>query len=261
MKRLAIIMAGILLVLSSCTSSKKLIYLQENKKNMVNNQEITNSLELKIQDDDLLYITMSSKDAELMEPFKNSTLIGSSTGSNSTSGAATGFLVDNDGNINIPNLGKIYVRGLSCTEVAEKIEKLLIMGNYIKDPVVAVRLGNFKVTVLGEVGSPGAVSVVGNRITILEALSRSGDLKPTGKRRNVKILREQDGVRNIYTVDITSADLASSPYYYLAQNDIIYVEPNKSIGTKSSPWLTALGVGGTVISLIISVITLIAVTK
>ena len=259
MKRFTMMAIGAILILaSSCTSSKKLIYLQENKKELVVNQEITNSSELKIQNDDLLYITISSKDAELIEPFKNATLIGATS---STTNAATGFLVNNEGFINLPSLGQIFVRGLTSTQIADKIEKLLIKGNYIKDPVVTVRLGNFKVTVLGEVSNPGTIEVIGNRVTILEAISQRGDLKPTAKRKNIKILREIDGKRNIYTVDITKANLVESPYYYLSQNDIIYVEPNKTIGAKSSPWLTALGIGGTVLSLVLSVITLIAVTN
>lgn len=258
MKRLVIMVLWVLLLFCSCTSSKKLIYLQETKKDLVVNQEITNLGELRIQNDDLLYITISSKDSELMEPFKNATLVGSTS---STTNAATGFLVNNEGTINIPSLGQVNVRGLTCPEIASMIEELLITGNYIKDPIVTVRLGNFKVTVLGEVANPGTVSVEGNRLTLLEAISQSGDLKPTAKRKNIKILREVDGVRNIYTVDLTRANILESPYYYLNQNDIIYVEPNKTIGAKSSPWLTILGIGGTVVSLVISIITLVAVTN
>lgn len=251
--------AGAILLLSSCTSSRKLVYLQSSKKEAVIDQKIAHPYQLKIQDDDLLYISLSSKDAELVEPFKNSTLLGTSM-QNTTAGT-TGFLVDEEGFISIPSLGRIFVRGLSCTELSRKIEKQLIDGNFIKDPVISVRLGNFKVTVLGEVNSPGAIEVEGNRLTILEAISRCGDLKPTGKRRNIKILREQDGKQSIYEINLTKADITSSPYYYLCQNDVVYVEPNKSIGSKSSPWTTILSVGGTVLSLIFSIITLATVTK
>ena len=119
MKRIVIMLAWALIIFSSCTSSKKLIYLQESKKDKIINQEISNSGELKIQNDDLLYIIISSKDAELMEPFNNSTLIGITSSSNN---ATTGFLVNNSGYINLPSLGQIYVRGLTCPEIAEKIE-------------------------------------------------------------------------------------------------------------------------------------------
>lgn len=260
MKRLMILMAvGACLLLGSCTSSKKLVYLQTSKNEVVENQAVAHPYQLKIQNDDLLYISLSSKDAELVEPFKNSTLLGSST--QSTNSNTLGFLVDSDGYISIPSLGKLYVRGLSCTELASKIEQELVEGNFIKDPVISVRLGNFKVTVLGEVNSPGAIEVDGNRLTILEAISRCGDLKPTGKRKNIKILREQDGKQNIFEIDLTKANITSSPYYYLCQNDVVYVEPNKSLGTKSSPWSTIIGVGGTVLSLVVSIITLATVTK
>lgn len=260
MKRFMILMAaGACLLLGSCTSSKKLVYLQTSKNEVVENQAVAHPYQLKIQNDDLLYISLSSKDAELVEPFKNSTLLGSS--SQSSTGNTLGFLVDDNGYISIPSLGRIYVRGLSCTELASKIEQELMEGNFIKDPVISVRLGNFKVTVLGEVNTPGAIEVDGNRLTILEAISRCGDLKPTGKRKNIKILREQDGKQNIFEIDLTKANITSSPYYYLCQNDVVYVEPNKSLGTKSSPWSTIIGVGGTVLSLVVSIITLATVTK
>lgn len=251
--------AGAILLLSSCTSSRKLVYLQSSKKEAIIDQKIAHPYQLKIQDDDLLYISLSSKDAELVEPFKNSTLLGTSM--QNSSSETTGFLVDEEGYISIPSLGRIFVRGLTCTELSRRIEKELIDGNFIKDPVISVRLGNFKVTVLGEVNTPGAIEVAGNRLTIFEAISKCGDLKPTGKRRNIKILREQDGKQNIYEVNLTKADIISSPYYYLCQNDVIYVEPNKSIGSKSSPWTTILSVGGTVLSLVLSVITLATVSK
>lgn len=260
MKRFMILMAaGACLLLGSCTSSKKLVYLQASKNEVMENQAVAHPYQLKIQNDDLLYISLSSKDAELVEPFKNSTLLGSS--SQSSTSNTLGFLVDDNGYISIPSLGRIYVRGLSCTDLATKIEQELVEGNFIKDPVISVRLGNFKVTVLGEVNTPGAIEVDGNRLTILEAISRCGDLKPTGKRKNIKILREQDGKQNIYEIDLTKANITSSPYYYLCQNDVVYVEPNKSLGTKSSPWSTIIGVGGTILSLAISIITLATVTK
>lgn len=251
--------AGAMVLLCSCTSSRKLVYLQTSKKEVVKDLEIAHPYQLKIQDDDLLYISLSSKDAELVEPFKNSTLLGASM--QTSSSETTGFLVDDEGYVSIPSLGKVYVRGLTCTELSRTIEKQLIEGNFIKDPVISVRLGNFKVTVLGEVNNPGAIEVKGNRLTILEAVSRCGDLKPTGKRRNVKILREQNDKQNIYEIDLTKADIINSPYYYLCQNDVVYVEPNKSIGSKSSSWSTILSVGGTVLSLVLSIITLATVSK
>ena len=119
MKRLVIMTLWAMLLLSSCTSSKKLVYLQEKKKDLVTNKTITNAVELKIQNDDLLYITISSKDAELIDPFKNSILIGSTS---TTTSVATGSLVNNKGYINIPSLGQIKVTGLTCSEAANQIE-------------------------------------------------------------------------------------------------------------------------------------------
>ena len=257
-KQLVIMMLCAIAVLSSCTSSKKLIYLQEKKKEQVINQDIKNSYDPRIQNDDLLYISISSKDAELIEPFTNSTLIGNTS---TSSTEANGFLVNNDGFVSLPSLGHIYVRGLTCGEIASKIENQLIDDDYIKDPIVSVRLGNFKVSILGEVDNPGEVNIKGNRVTILEAISQGGDLKPTAKRKNVKIVREINGKRSIHTIDLTKANIIESPYYYLCQNDIIYVEPNKSIGTKSSTWSSILGIGGTLLSLAMSIATLVVVAK
>lgn len=259
MKKITMLMlSGLLFLATGCVSTKQLTYLQTDRNESVENAQIAHSYELKIQDDDLLYITISSKDAELVEPFKNSTMLGNTQ---SSSTQASGFLVDNEGYISLPLLGRIYVRGLTASAIADNIEQQLIVGNFIKDPVVTVRLGNFKITVLGEVQSPGTKLVTGNRITILEAISMGGDMTPIGKRKSVKILREANGKQTLHEIDLTSADILSSPYYYLCQNDVIYVEPNKSLSVKSSPWTTYLGVGGSVLSLIISIITLATVSK
>ena len=251
-------LSGLLFLATGCVSTKQLTYLQTVNDTSVENQKVAYSYELKVQDDDLLYITLSSKDAELVEPFKNSTMLGNVQ---SNSNQVSGFLVDNAGYINVPLLGRMYVRGLTCNAIATNMEQQLIVGNFIKDPVVTVRLGNFKITRLGEVTSPGTKYISGNRVTILEAISMGGDMTVIGKRKSVKVLREIDGKQTLHELDLTKADILSSPYYYLCQNDVVYVEPNKSLSVKSSPWTTYLGVGGSVLSLIISIITLATVSK
>lgn len=259
MKQLIILLAGAFLLTTSCVSTKQLKYLQTEKESQIRQgTKIAHPYDIKIQNDDLLYISLSSKDAELVEPFKNATQLGSTA---VTSSNTNGFLVNNEGAITFPILGKIIVRGKSCSDISNAIEKMLIDGNYLKDPVVTTRLGNFKVTLVGEVANPGIKEITGNRITVLEAISMGGDMTAIGKRTNVKILREQDGEVKLHEVNLTKANIVNSPYYYLQQNDVVYVEPNKSISVKSSPWTTYLGVGGSVLSFILSIITLATVSK
>lgn len=257
-KRFVILLIGCLVLTTSCVSTRQLKYLQSGKQDKIKKGEkIAHPYEIKIQEDDLLYITLSSKDAELVEPFKNATQLGTTL----TTSVASGFLVDNEGMITFPLLGRLTVHGMSCLEISRLIEQLLIDGNYVKDPVITTRLGNFKITLVGEVVSPGIKEITGNRVTILEAISMGGDMTAIGKRKTVKILREQNGEHLLQEVDLTQANIVSSPYYYLRQNDVVYVEPNKSLSTKSSPWTTYLGIGGNVISLILSIITLATVSK
>lgn len=260
MKRLILMMAlGGLLLMTSCVSTKQLKYLQAKKGSEIEQGiKIVHPYVIRIQTDDLLFITLSSKDTELIEPFKKSIQLGSTQ---MVTSAQSGLLVDNEGYIRFPLLGRIKVVGKTCEEISQYIEKLLAEGNYVNDAIITTRLGNFKITLAGEVVNPGIKEIIGNRVTILEAISMGGDMTEIGKRKTVKVLREQDGEQILHEVDLTKSDIVSSPYYYLRQNDVVYVEPNKSISVKSSPWTTYLGVGGSVLSVIISIITLATVSK
>ena len=136
------------------------------------------------------------------------------------------YLVNHDGDIIFPVLGKIHVVGLTHNELAALIESRLVSEGHIIDPVVTVKLMNFKVCVLGDVVRPGQLVVAGERLTIFEALSMVGDLTIFGQRHNVTIIREENGLRTIGEIDLSSKTVFDSPYYYLHQNDVIYVEPN-----------------------------------
>ena len=172
-----------------------------------------------------------------------------------------GYLVDANGNIDFPILGRIHVEGLTRLELTDLIRKRLMDEDLIKDPIVTVQFLNFKISVMGEVVRPGSFNITGDRITLLEALSMAGDLTIYGKRDRVAVIREKDGVRTIRFHDLRSSDLFLSPDYYLQQNDIVYVEPNKarvgqseinqnnSVGT----WLSAVSVLASVISLVVTV--------
>lgn len=247
----------ILAGLVSCTPSKKMIYLQGADELANDPQTIVQNYELEITPDDQLLITVSSKDGELLELFANSEVLGSS-GSTSIQ-ESVGLRVDKEGKIEVPVLGEMQVAGLTRGELAKAIEAKLVEGDYIKDPTVTVQIRNFKVTVMGEVNSPGVQTVTGDRLTILEALTMAGDLAPSGKRDNILVVREEGDRRVSYVVDLTSSEkVLTSPCYYLKQNDVIYVQPNKSIGVKGSATMSFISASGSILSVIASVLSIVS---
>ena len=242
------------LFLFSCASRKDVVYYQDIDSIAI--QEKTNSYEIKIQADDLLKITVFSEDPEIALPFN---LI-SPTGSDTSSGAQSplSYLVGANGTIDFPTLGNLKVAGLTRSEMLKMLQDKIKV--YIKNPIINLQITNFKFSVQGEVNAPGTYPVASNRVTLIEALTMAGDLTIFGKRNNILIIRELDGLKSYNRVDITKSEFIKSPFYYLAQNDVIYVEPNKSkIG--------AAGVGPStglifsVTSLLIGVITLIISLK
>lgn len=250
-----------LLLGTSCVPQKKMLYLQGAEVLQDSPQYIgDDEFELTIQPDDQLSIAIASKDEELIAPFNSKTYIGMGNRSPSASSQSglSYFHVDNRGMIDFPILGKLHVKGKNREEVEDLIEKLLIEGNHIKDPQVSVKIMSFKINVLGEVRSPGVQQLTGERLTILEAIGMAGDLLPTAKRKNVMVLREENGYRHTYHVDLTSSkDVLNSPVYYLQQNDVIYVEPNKSIGVRGSSTLTTITTFGGLIAMVLSIASII----
>ncbi|MDO9137013.1 MAG: polysaccharide biosynthesis/export family protein, partial [Lutibacter sp.] len=164
------------------------------------------------------------------------------------------YLVNSDGDINFPVLGKIKVEGFTIKEITSHLTEALAV--YIKNPIVNIRLTNFKVTVLGEVQKPGTYPVPNERISILEAIGLAGDLTIQGKRKNMVLIREQNGKRTFIDIDLTNKEILNSPYFYLAQNDVLIVEPNKT-KINSSAVGPNIGVIFASISTLISIIVLI----
>lgn len=257
----SVLLFFILLTCASCVSQKKMIYLQGADYLQDNPQQIKENFELKIQSDDQLAISISSKDRELIEPFNNNTLIGSGSGMNSQYNSQAGvsyFQVDKDGNIEFPIFGTLKASGLTRTELAKVLENRLISQNYIKDPLVSIKIMSFKVTVLGEVKAPGVQNVTGERLTLLEALGMAGDLLPSARRENIMVIREEDGKRKSYMVDLTSSyDVLNSPCYYLQQNDVVYVEPNSAIRVKGSGTMSTVTSTVGMISMLASLVSII----
>ncbi|WP_370449231.1 polysaccharide biosynthesis/export family protein [Parabacteroides sp. AF14-59] len=241
---------------SACTSTKKIIYLQDVIP--LKQQEIEQKYEVIIHSDDLLAIMVNSRDPELALPF-NMPMVTYQLGSNNGGQQRVlGYLVDTNGDIDFPILGKIHVEGLTRMQLTELVKSKLIEGDLIKDPIVTVQFLNFKVSVMGEVGRPGSFTISGDRITLLEALSMAGDLTIYGRRDRVGVIRENNGKRTILFHDLRSADIFNSPCYYLQQNDIVYVEPNKAkSGQSSINQNNSIGVWVSVISLLTTIAVLI----
>jgi polysaccharide export outer membrane protein len=248
--KMMMLLCGIL-VLNSCASGKSILYIQNPSAVTGNMPNFENTL----QPDDNLVITVTSDEPELAKNFNMLYLNSQSTEMRSASDDRLySYTIDQRGEIDFPVLGKLKLAGLTRIQAEDKIKALLKDG-YLANPGVNLKVINFKISVLGEVATPGAQNVVGDRITLLEALSEAGDLTIYGKRQNIRIIREKDGVQTITPVDITKADFINSPYYYLAHNDVVIVDPNKT-RINSSVVGPNLTVGLSALSLLLGIIAL-----
>lgn len=221
------LMSGVLL-LASCAPVKDIAYFQDKALN--NPEKIDQFGGIVIQPNDILSIVVSSRSPELASIFN----ISGSSASKEGTGSTLGYTVDNGGYIDFPVLGPIDVSGMTRAELAAKIKDMLLKKGYINDAVVTVEFLNFKVSVLGEVNSPGTYSITDDKVTVLQALSMAGDLTIYGKRGNVTVMREINGERTFYNINLCSVDLFKSPAYNLQQNDIIYVEPSQEKARQST---------------------------
>lgn len=265
MEKYKILLTSWLLValLSACGSVKDITYLQG--EGLLKKAAIADTFNLKIQKDDLLDIVVSSIEPELLRPFiqQNGGYGGNYNSgydgyNNDNNGYSRGYLVEMDGTINYPLLGKIKVAGLTRREVIDLIQERLTKEGYVKDPIVTVRFLNFRISILGEVGRPGTYNISSERITLFEALSMAGDLTIYGRRDRVAVIREIDSERTILYHDLRSMDVFQSPDYYLKQNDMIYVEPNHVRAEASAQnQFTSIGTWMSIISFLASMSVLI----
>lgn len=213
-----------LIFFNSCGSRKSMVYLQQDSTqiNTLYEQYVP-----KIQVNDILTIVVSAADPKVTAPFNPVSTMSTSNLTQSVDMALRPtYTVDNNGNITLPMLGKVHVAGLTRIEAIEKIRTEL--NQYIKDPGVNMNFNNFRISVLGEVARPGSFIMPTERVTVLEALGMAGDLTIRGVRESVLLIREVDGRKTMHRLDLTKQNILNSPYYYLAQNDVIYVEPNKA---------------------------------
>lgn len=249
------------LLLSSCTAVKDITYFQNR---VVNHPEkIDRHAGIVIQPKDMMSIVVSSKNPELVAMF-NLPVVSYQAGSEVvTSGynqRLMGYVVDNDGYIDFPVLGKLHVSGLTRWELSEKIKKRLLNEELLADAVVTVEFMNFKVSVIGEVNAPGTYTIEGDKVTILQAISLARDLTIFGLRENVSVIRERNGERVIYQINLCDVSLFDSPAYYLQQNDIVYVEPSEIRARQSTTDDKALRMTSILVSsgsLLVSIATLI----
>ncbi|MBA5628908.1 polysaccharide biosynthesis/export family protein [Moheibacter lacus] len=206
------------LFLTSCVPREKIVYFQGDLESI---DQLAEQYSATIQPDDLLSITVFGRNEEATRIFNQESNVGMGGMGNQKT-----YLVDEEGNIEFPVLGKIKLAGLTRNEAIQYMKGML--SNEIIDPGVSIAITNYRITVLGEVGSPGTYPLENEKVTILEALGMAGDLTINGLRDNVLVVREENGKRNFYRVNLLTEEVFNSPVYYLAQNDVVYVEPNQN---------------------------------
>jgi len=224
-KFLQFFIVALLLSVFSCASKADLVYFQDESINNFN-QPVINP-EIRYQPDDMLTINVTNLDPDAVRPF-NLPAVSFSLDSGSAQGIARmqTYLLDKNGNIEFPVLGTLSLAGLTRLEATALIKEKL--DEYLTDPIVTIRLVNFNITVLGEVNNPGTFTIADEKVSLTEALGLAGDLTIFGNRKNVLLTREVDGQKKFAIFDLTSAKVLASQNYYLAQNDVLYIEPNKS---------------------------------
>ena len=261
-KTISSIVVVLLILLSGCSSSKYVPYFRNI--DQVSLEPSRGLYDARIMPKDMLTITVITTDPKAAAPFNLSiqSSLNSSGQFGAGSGSLQGYLVDNEGNINFPVIGKLHVVGLTKTQCQELIkQKVAPYLAVSENPVITITMASYRVTVTGEVNRPGVIPVTTEKMSIIEALAQAGDLTIYGKRNNVMLIREDaDGQKEAYRLNLNDADLINSPYYYLQQNDIIYVEPNRvkaknsTIGSSTTLWFSFVGIVTSVASLVLNIL-------
>lgn len=242
-------------VMTGCSSLKDVLYFQNLDK--VELKPLSQEYEAVIKKDDRLVIIVSGPDKTVIAPYNLTIGENGYTNINPEQSTLT-YLVDPEGNIDFPILGKIHVEGMTRNQLVTYLTNEI--GKDVKDPIVYVSFKNFKITVMGEVSRPGTYTIESEKVTLLQALSYAGDLLLSAQRNGVLLLREVDGVMQHYRIDLTDSYLLESPYYFLQHNDVIYVQPSLTrVATATSSiglWTSGLSVLSTVLALVITTMTL-----
>lgn len=255
------LMAMVAMLLASCSSPKNVAYIQNSDSIDYSRSEVL--YDARIMPKDILTITVNTVNPEASAPFN--LFVSSELSANRSIGGQRSlqtYLVDNKGCIEFPVIGTIKVGGLTksaCEKlIHDKIQRFM---NAEENPIVTVRMSNYKISVLGEVNRPGMFTVSNEKINIFEALAQAGDLTIYGVRDRVKLIREDEkGHKDVYTLNLNDAEIINSPYYYLQQNDVIYVEPNKvkaknsAIGQSTTIWISIAGALVSLASLVVNIL-------
>jgi polysaccharide export outer membrane protein len=241
------------LFFASCTTSNKLAYFQNAMDTTY--KQVLNVTEAPLQKNDFISISISSLSAEASAIFNPIPAGNAKTATASGNDAQyVGYLINSDGNIQLPILGNIKAAGMTKKQLKEYITNTILAKKLLVDPLVDVRFLNFEVTVIGEVAAPKVITVPNEKISLIKALSMAGDLTVYGKRENVMLIREEDGVRKTRHLNLNSSNFLNSEYYYLKPNDIVYVEPNKAKVAASSRSQQVLPLVLTSISILVFVL-------
>ncbi|MFK5981657.1 MAG: polysaccharide biosynthesis/export family protein [Flavobacteriaceae bacterium] len=217
------------LFIISCASKKDILYFQDSE--VLDLAKINQDFDPIIETNDILHINISSINEEVLRPFLKTQQI---TQNNNQNPGLDGYLVNLDGTISFPVIGDVKVAGHTRDYTEDLLKEKISL--YVKDVVVDVRIMNFEVTVLGEVKTPGVYNIKDERVTLPEALALAGDLTVDGKRSTVTVIREQNGVRKVSKIDLTNTEFFNSEFYFLKQNDLVYVEPSTK-GVKKSGFI------------------------
>lgn len=244
---------------TSCVTQKQMTYLRTVEPDSAKsiNKTFHSVSEIVIKPGDMLTIYISALDKEAIAPYNLPAVAFTDLNNTSltTVGQLQSYRVDDKGDIELPVLGKIHVEGLKRDEVAEEIKNVLAA--QVVDPLVQVNMVGAKVSIMGEVTRPGQVAITNGRLTLLDALAAAGDLTPYGRRDNVLVTREQDGKLEFARINLTSDELFASPFYYLQQNDVVYVSPNKVRVINSanvSLWLSMVSTIASAATVIVTVV-------
>lgn len=249
MKKLLWIACAIIIVSIQSCSTQKIVYLRD----VPDQVGITTTIvpaefvESVIQNDDILNITIQT-----IDPAASAALNQTAASMPSAQGSVSGYLIDKMGNVEIPMLGIIKLSGLTTSEAREKVR--MAAARYYKNPTVQVRFANYKFTMIGDVNRSGTFVIPNEKFSILDALGMAGDLQVSGKRNNVMLIRDNNGKKDIVRLDLTSTDLLKSPYFYLKQNDVIYIEPGSSkVAANNAASLRYVTLGISLISFALSI--------